>query len=519
MFQKLKTLSVNLTVYGMGDVAVQIASLLLLPLYVRVLTPTDYGAIFVLLIVEQILRVVYRWGIDASFMRFYYDCADARARQVLASTVFFFLVAVSGSVVLIGVAAAPFLSRYLFDSAAYAVPLQLVFVSTFLGSVSFLPFHVLRIEGRARTFVALTFTANVSTLAVKLLFVAGLRWGVVGLFVADLVVAVGIALLLLPRFAALIRPVFSRAVLAECLRFGLPRLPHGAAHQVIAGADRYFLNRFLPLGVVGVYGIGAGFGLGLKLFLSAFETAWAPFYFAEMRQPDARDTYRAVTTYGVAVLVLLASGLAAIATDIVRLMTTPQYYGAAEIVPWIGLSVVLQGVYLLTSIGLNITKKTMYYPVVTGVGAAASVVFNLLLIPRFGMIGAAWSNSLAYGALALTGYALSQKWYPMTYEWGRLARIVAAGGLALAVGRLVLPPTVVPLVGVLVRGTAAVLVFLLVLVATGFLDDRERSRLRQIAGALMARRRSRHLGEPAPQPEGTGAIEPDEDMEADGDQR
>ena len=62
------------------------------------------------------------------------------------------------------------------------------------------------------------------------------------------------------------------------------------------------------------------------------------------------------------VLALLAAGLAATARDIVRLMTTPQFYGAADIVPWIGLSVALQGVYLLTSIGLNITKRTMLLP-------------------------------------------------------------------------------------------------------------------------------------------------------------
>ena len=51
MFQKLKSLSVNVTIYGMGDVAIQLASFLLLPVYVRVLSPTDYGVVAILLIV------------------------------------------------------------------------------------------------------------------------------------------------------------------------------------------------------------------------------------------------------------------------------------------------------------------------------------------------------------------------------------------------------------------------------------------------------------------------------------
>jgi O-antigen/teichoic acid export membrane protein len=484
VFQKLKELSVNLSVYGVGDVAIQIASFLLLPLYVRVLSPADYGVIAVLFVVEQLLRVFYRWGVDAAFMRFYYDCADTRARQTLASTVFFFLIVVSGSALAAGLAASGWLSVVLFDSSAWVLPLRLVFLNAFLGSLSFLPFHVLRIEGRARAFIALTFSTNLATLITKLVLVAGLRMGVVGVFVADTIVAAGVLVVLAPRFAVLIRPRFSRPLLRACLAFGLPRLPHGAAHQVIAGADRYILSLFVPLGAVGVYNVGASLGLGLKLFLSAFETAWAPFYFAEMGTPRAKELFRTVTTYGVLVLALLTAGLAATARDIVRLMTTPQFYGAADIVPWIGLSVAFQGVYLLTSIGINITKKTMYYPAATGLAAATSVALNLILIPRFGIRGAAWANVCAYAVLMGSAWYFSQRVYPMTYEWGRLASVAAAAVVAAAAGQNILPPTVPPLPGVLVRGTVAVASFAVTLAVLGFFQPREINRARLIVRSL-----------------------------------
>ena len=51
------------------------------------------------------------------------------------------------------------------------------------------------------------------------------------------------------------------------------------------------------------------FGLTQKLFLSAFESAWAPFYYATIREPDAPRVFRTVTTYGVAVLALLTAGI------------------------------------------------------------------------------------------------------------------------------------------------------------------------------------------------------------------
>ncbi len=473
MFKKLRELAVNLTVYGMGDVAVQLASFLLLPVYTIVLSPTEYGAIALLLIVEQVVRVVNRWGVDASFMRFYYDCPDVAARRQLASTIFFFLAVASVALMAAGLAAAPYIARPLFGGDDFTTAFRIVLVTTVFGSVSFLPFHVLRIEGRARTFVALTFANNLATLLVKLLLVVVLRKGVIGVVLADLVVAVGLALALLPRYAALIRPVFSARVLKDCLCFGLPRVPHSFAHQVIAVADRFTLSRFAPLQQLGVYNVGASLGLGLKLFLSAFETAWAPFYFREMNAPDARQTFRTMTTYAFGFLALLVAGLAAVSHDLVRLMTMPRFYGASGIVPWIGLGVGLQGIYLLTSIGLNITKRTAYYPVATGAATVAAIGASLLLVPRYGALGAAWSNVIAYGVLAMVGMALSQRFYPIEYEWPRVWRLVAAALLSVVAARLVAGPAIAPIAGVLVRGTCAVAVFGATLAASGFFRRRE----------------------------------------------
>jgi O-antigen/teichoic acid export membrane protein len=274
-------------------------------------------------------------------------------------------------------------------------------------------------------------------------------------------------------------------VLTTCLRFGLPRVPHSFAHQVVAVADRFTLSRFAPLQQLGVYNVGASLGLGLKLFLSAFETAWAPFYFREMKAPDARQTFRTLSTYVFGVLALLVAGLAAVAHDLVRLMTVPRFFGAADVVPWIGLGVGLQGIYLLSSIGLNITKRTAYYPVATGAATVAAIGASLLLVPTHGAIGAAWSNVIAYGVLAAVGMTLSQRFYPISYEWPRIGRIVAAAVLAALAAHVVAGPSIAPLAGVFARGTCAVAVYAITLGATGFFRPRELQAVRQGVVALV----------------------------------
>ena len=172
----------------------------------------------------------------------------------------------------------------------------------------------------------------------------------------------------------------------------------------------------------------------MKLFLSSFESAWAPFYFGAMREPDAKDTFSRVTTYGVLILALLTAGLAACARDVIALATTPTFHQAARVVPWIALGVAFQGVYLLTSIGLNITKHTEYYPMATGIAAATSVTANLLLVPSFGIVGAAWANMLAYAVLAFVSWRFSQRFFPWPTSRGgsRKSSLAALSGVAVA---------------------------------------------------------------------------------------
>ena len=141
---------------------------------------------------------------------------------------------------------------------------------------------------------------------------------------------------------------------------------------------------------VGVYSMAVSFGLTQKLFLSAFESAWAPFYYATIREADATRMFRAVTTYGVAVLALLTAGLSAVGRDAAKAMThgrllapdDPRWADVSTVITWTAIGVFFQGIYLLTSIGLNITKRTQFYPVATMTAAATNVGLNFLLIPQ-----------------------------------------------------------------------------------------------------------------------------------------
>jgi O-antigen/teichoic acid export membrane protein len=502
LFSKIRELSTNVTIYGLGDVAVSIVNFFLLGLYVKYFSPEDYGVIGILGGLEVIAKIVFRFGLDGSFMRFFYDSDRPGDRRALASTIFFFLLAVNGTVLAALLIGAPAMATTLLGSRTHTMALRFMLVNTFAIGFTFIPFHVLRMERRTVTFSVMTLARAVMTILVRLALVVWFGMGVTGLYLADVLVTTGVMVALAQWFAPLIRPVFSTAVLRQTLAFGLPRLPHAAAQQVIAVGDKFML-KFFRVGMdnVGVYSMAVSFGLTQKLFLSAFESAWAPFYYATIREPDATRTFRVVTTYGVAVLALLTAGLSAVGRDAARAMThgfllapdDPRWTQVSTVITWTAVGVFFQGIYLLTSIGLNITKRTHYYPAATMTAAATNVGLNLLLIPRYGLSGAAWANGAAYAVQAALGYYFSQRFYAIDYERGRIARVCVAA-LAAYVAASLLPSlhlvadprsTFASVPDLLARGVTVIAVFVALLAVSGFFHPGE---LRQL-GRL--RRRGR----------------------------
>jgi O-antigen/teichoic acid export membrane protein len=134
----------------------------------------------------------------------------------------------------------------------------------------------------------------------------------------------------------------------------------------------------------------------------------------------------------------------------------------------------MQGVYLLTSIGLNLTKRTELYPVATFAALAVGLGSGLVLMPRFGITGrghAFLASSVTQAAVAFT---LSRKVYPVQYEIGRIARVLVAGVLAAQAGLWLVPDW--PALPSVVARTAVVLAtFAALLLASGFLRKTERA--------------------------------------------
>lgn len=477
-----------MAIYGAGDALIGVVNFCLLGVYVKfeILTAVDYGALALILAAETFAKIVSRWGLDGAFMRFYYDREDGAERRRMASTILWFMLAANSVLVGAALLGSDWIAARLSLGSGYVTALRLMFLNIGLMAFTFVPLHAMRMRKQAAVYSAFTFARSAGTVLLRILLVIGLRLGITGMYLTDLILTVVLLAVMLPWFRPLLGWTFSMAELRQSLRFGLPRLPAGLASQTLDSGPRILLGRHFPASQVGIYQNGTTLGTAVAFFKSAFETAWAPFYYETARKPDARVVFSKMATYGVAVLVLLVAGTTAVAREVILLVLKPEYLEAVPVVPMIALALGLQGVYQLTSIGLNLTGRTEGYSAATIAAAGVGLAAGLWLIPRFGVPGAAATVLISYATQVVIAFALAQRVYPVAYEAGRLLRVSAAGAGAALLALML--PDMPALAGFLARGTATVAAYTALLWMTGFFRPTERAFLQEMI--LRLRRRS-----------------------------
>ena len=92
---ELRRLGKHSAIYGLGGLVSRILAVLLLPLYTRYLSPSDYGKVETLIALATVIGIVLRMGIHAAFFRFYFDSPEPEHRRLVLRTSFWFTMAMA----------------------------------------------------------------------------------------------------------------------------------------------------------------------------------------------------------------------------------------------------------------------------------------------------------------------------------------------------------------------------------------------------------------------------------------
>ena len=408
-----KALKVNLA-YAIGSATNSAALFLLVPYLVNALTPGEYGAWSLLEIGILLLSCFLLAGLDVGLMREYWLLDGEKERARLAGTAL--IAAVVWGVLLTGLlGAALFVGRWHWDFPGAPYTLGLALGIGLLEAVFALLLTIFRIREKALTFVALSVGRLVSVLGLSIGLVqagGGIAGALAGRLLAS-TLSLGVAVVLGRHYLVL---KLDWARLRRMARYGLPLLPANLASYVLFASDRYVLQYFSTLEVVGIYTFAYKVATTLDVLITRpFALDWAPRRFKIAAQADAPHKYAQVLLiylYGGALfsLVVLA------ATPTVYVWIAPaRYWEGMRVVPVILAAYLIYGLSYPLNVGIMLKDQTRYLPLIGWLAAGVCLALNLWLIPNYGMLGAAWATLIAYGVWTGAITWVSLRLYPIAY--------------------------------------------------------------------------------------------------------
>jgi O-antigen/teichoic acid export membrane protein len=468
--RELKRLGTQSAIYGLGGVISRLIAVFLLPVYTVYLGRVGFGKIETIVALTSVLVIVLRLGITSAFFRFYFDSDEEAQRTLVVRTAFWFTMATATVGLAVGFAAAGPLARWLNLDDPWLVRAGFVGLWAQMNYAQLTA--LFRVEERPVQF-ALASIANVLiTIGSTIALVIGAHKGAIGAVIGNFLgtLTVYVALLSYRRYQLGLQ--FDRSLLRAMNRFGLPLVPAALSLWTINLIDRFFINGYKGQAENGVYSLAVRISSVIIFAMTAFQLAWPAFAYSIKDDREARRTYAYVLTYLLFLTCWLSLALGALAPWIVHLFDPKHHFTrSADAVPILCFATAAYSGYSVLAIGVGRMRQTQLNWVVAGAAAAVNIALNVILIPRYGMIGAAVSTLAAYVTLFGGMWARSRQVYAVPYQWRRLLTLSAAAVALTILGRVLdsLPVAI-----------ALVLVYPVVLLPLGFYQPAEIKRLRRL---------------------------------------
>lgn len=229
-----------------------------------------------------------------------------------------------------------------------------------------------------------------------------------------------------------VRYAFSRPVARQILLYGLPLTGTFALSYVINSSDRFLIAHFLGEEAAGVYAAGYdAVSQVLFVLMMIVNMAAYPLAVANLEQ---NGTEAAKVQLSRNVLLLLS---VAIPACVMIVLFAPQFASvmlgqrfrqpAVTIIPYIALATLLAGIRAYHfDLAFQLGKYTIAQIWVTGSAAIVNVLLNLVWIPRWGILGAAWATIAAYVVALLLSILLGRRVFPVPVNWKGVAQVFIA---------------------------------------------------------------------------------------------
>lgn len=438
----LKSLAKDTAIYGLSSIVGRFLNYLLVPLYTAKISAESggYGVITNMYAYTALMLVLLTFGMETTFFRF------SNKEGEDPSKVFSVTLTAVGTVALVFVCLVFAFITPLSSAMGYASHPSFVWVmavTVAIDAFQCIPFAYLRYKKKAVKFAVLKLLFIVMNILLNLVYFVVLPSlynsypDIVGkiyspevgpgyAFYINLFCTASITFCFYKELKTF-RPSYDRKMLGRMLGYSWPILVLGIAGILNQTADKILFPYIYKGGdaheQLGIYGAASKIAMIMAMITQAFRYAYEPFVFGKSKDKDNKETYALAMKYFV-IFTLLAFLVVVGYLDVLKHLIGSDYWDGLKVVPIVMAAEIMMGVYFNLSFWYKLIDKTIWGAWFSGAGCLVLIVINVVFVPQYGYMACAWAGFAGYATAMLFSYFVGQKYYPIDYRLGHLAKYI-----------------------------------------------------------------------------------------------
>ncbi len=424
---KLKKLLVHVSNYSIGSLLVTLAGFISFPILTRLLSQGDYGLLSLIGATLTLLVAIGKSGLQNPIIRFYSDAESKKDGWNLNgyySTIIYGMLIFGVVITLVW-----FLIIYSIPATfwndeklrfLFMVTSLLVLIRVMDSAFS----NIFRARQKSRLLSTYRVFRRYATLILVIVTIFYISNSLLGLYIATIIVefiAVIILGYILLKNRKLLVKSFSPFLLKQMLIFGIPLVGHELAWVLHNTGDRYLIQWMLGSEPLGAY--AAAYNLSdyvrVIVIMSLYQ-ALPPLYlkiWADEGEAATRKFIEKSLHFYILVALPIIAGLSVVGPTLLTILATDKFSSGAVIIPYVIAGMVINGSAVMFGAGLYIHKQTKILMVLMLISAVFNVLLNLILIPRYGIEGAAIATLISYTGFAISNKIVSSRKFHISIPW------------------------------------------------------------------------------------------------------
>lgn len=377
--------------YTIGNFMIKGINFITIPIFTRLLSTSDYGLVNTYMAWLAVVSVLIGLGIDGTISNAKYEFNDNLYSYMSATlslpTISSIVILIIGNIYLY------FINYNQMSALLFSIMIFQgfgLFIFNYLGSKY-------RLENEYKIYLRISLSYTLLNTILSIVFVLFLfkSNAYMGRILGGALITIIYGIIIYIIVIAKGKILFKKEYLKFGLSIGIPLMPHILSGIILSQFNRIMINSYVGSSAAGIYSFTYNIGMILNILWESMNSAWVPWFYEKMNSKSI-DEIRDKSKYYILLFSIISVAAVLVSPEIIRFLSPPEYWVGVNLV----LPIVLSGFFVfLYSLPVNVEffyKKTKYISAGTVISAVVNIVLNIIFIPLFGYVAAAYITLITY---------------------------------------------------------------------------------------------------------------------------